>query len=44
MSTGGRGLALVEILSSQWGVAVVEGSKTVWATFDSDGRTSAALH
>ena len=44
MGAGGRGLALVEVLSSQWGVALLDGSKTVWATFDSDGPTGAALH
>jgi len=43
MDAGGRGLELVEVLSTQWGVAVLEDSKTVWATFDSGGPTSAAV-
>jgi len=43
MGAGGRGLALVEMLSSQWGVAVLDASKTVWATFEFDGPSVAAL-
>jgi len=35
---GGRGLALVEGLSSRWGVDATTRSKTVWASFARDGR------
>jgi len=34
MDTGGRGLAIVEVLSHEWGVITDSpGSKTVWASF-----------
>jgi len=33
--TGGRGLAIVEQVSSEWGVSPgVDGDKSVWASFD----------
>jgi anti-sigma regulatory factor (Ser/Thr protein kinase) len=34
LQTGGRGLGIVNILSRDWGVIREEGSKTVWASFD----------
>ena len=34
LPVGGRGLGIVNVLSRDWGVARAEGSKTVWALFD----------
>jgi anti-sigma regulatory factor (Ser/Thr protein kinase) len=34
LQAGGRGLGIVKVLSRDWGVIAGEGSKTVWATFD----------
>ncbi|MCI2238169.1 ATP-binding protein [Paenibacillus sp. TRM 82003] len=36
-ATGGRGVALVDLLSSAWGVEQVAGGKTVWFTLDLPG-------
>ena len=33
-ATNGRGLAVVEAVSREWGVARGDGGKTVWATLD----------
>ena len=38
-STQGRGLRLVEALSSSWGVTDQAGGKAVWATFEVSGGT-----
>lgn len=35
-ATSGRGLAIVEALSSEWGVTVEPHSKTVWAVVEAD--------
>jgi anti-sigma regulatory factor (Ser/Thr protein kinase) len=36
LDESGRGLAIVETLSSEWGVTVMsDGCKSVWASFDS---------
>lgn len=35
-ATSGRGLAIVEALSSEWGVTVEPHSKTVWAMVEAD--------
>ncbi len=35
LATGGRGIGIVDLMSSSWGVvAGAEGGKTVWAEFD----------
>jgi hypothetical protein len=34
LRNGGRGLAIVKVLSHDWGVITDVGSKTVWASFD----------
>lgn len=34
LSAGGRGLRIVDVVSRDWGVIPGEGSKTVWATFE----------
>jgi anti-sigma regulatory factor (Ser/Thr protein kinase) len=40
LAAGGRGLGIVNVLSRDWGVITDMGSKTVWATFDTQrGRS-----
>jgi len=34
LQAGGRGLKIVDVLSSDWGVISAVGSKTVWALFE----------
>lgn len=41
LPAGGRGLGIVNALCRDWGVARAEGSKTVWALFDTRERRSA---
>jgi len=44
LDTSGRGVAIVQALSRDWGVLPrVSGGKSVWAEFDSTGRPRAPL-
>ncbi|MFD8806638.1 hypothetical protein ACFVZ6_13780, partial [Streptomyces sp. NPDC059597] len=38
-ATGGRGVLLVEAVSSTWGTVPVSGGKQVWADLVTDGNT-----